>query len=145
MWKQIVKWKIFVLMDLFLVLLGSNSIDLLWFKGGWFLLFLQIRGKWCLLILGGFPKIVLIIKLFYIKEICWYSLNKLIFHKCLMCTLTICFIENLWDNLNLFKIVCVNISLYFLELWMNYFCEHLEWIIFVSILNMFWKPMASRD
>ena len=136
MWKQIVKWKIFVLMDLFLVLLGPNSIDLLWFKCGWFLLFLQIRGKWCLLILGGFPKIVLIIKLFYIKEICWYSLNKLIFYKCLMCTLTIFFMKNLWDNLNLFKFVCVNISLYFLELWMDYF---------VSILNMFWKPMTSCD
>ena len=144
MWKQIVKWKIFVLMDLFLVLLGSNSIDLLWFKGGWFLLFLQIRGKWCLLILGGFPKIVLIIKLFYIKEICWYSLNKLIFHKCLMCTLTICFIENLWDNLNLFKLVCVNISLYFwrimngLFLWVYWICFENLWqvVIKTSVLYL---------
>ena len=120
MWKQIVKWKIFVLMDLFLVLLGSNSIDLLWFKGGWFLLFLQIRGKWCLLILGGFPKIVLIIKLFSYQEICWYSIYKLIFYKCLICTLTIHFMKNLSGNLNLFKIVCVNMSLYF---------ENYEWII----------------
>ena len=45
MWKQIVKWENFVLMDLFLVLLGPNSTDLLWLKGGWFLLFLQLRGK----------------------------------------------------------------------------------------------------
>ena len=48
---------------------------------------------------GGFPKTVLIIKLFYIKEICWYSISKLIFYKCLMCTLTIHFMKNLWDNL----------------------------------------------
>ena len=30
-----------------------------------------------------------------------------------MCTLTIRFMKNLWDNLNLFKLVCVNIFLYF--------------------------------
>ena len=30
------------------------------------------------------------------------------------------FYEDLWDNLNLFKIVCVNMSLYF---------ENYEWII----------------
>ena len=52
-------------MDLFLVLLGSNSTDLLWFKEGWFHI-LQLRGKWCLLILGGFPKIVLIINYFIV-------------------------------------------------------------------------------
>ena len=45
-----------------------------------------------------------------------------------MCTLTICFMKNLWDNLNLFKLECVNISLYF---------ENYEWIIFMSILNVF--------
>ena len=118
-----------VLMNLFLVLLGSNSTELLWFKGSWFLLFLQLRGKWCLLILGGFPKIVLIIKLFSYQEICWCSIYKWIFYKCLMCTLTICFMKNLWDNLNLFKLVCVNISLYFWELWMDYFCEHIEYVL----------------
>ena len=41
---------------IFLVLLGSNSTELLLFKGGWFPLFLQLRGKWYLLILGVFPK-----------------------------------------------------------------------------------------
>ena len=42
-----------------------------------------------------------------------------------MCTLTIRFMKNLWDNLNLFKLVCVNIPLY---------CD--EWIImFVSTLK----------
>ena len=44
------------MMDLSLVLLASNSTELLWFKGEWFLLFLQLRGKWCLLILRVFPK-----------------------------------------------------------------------------------------
>ena len=43
---------------IFLVLLGSNSTELLWFKGGWFPLFLQLRGKWCLLVLGVFPNSV---------------------------------------------------------------------------------------
>ena len=52
-------------MDLSLVLLGSNFTDLLWFKEGWFHI-LQLRGKWCLLILGGFPKIVLIINYFIV-------------------------------------------------------------------------------
>ena len=33
---------------------------------------------------GGFPKPMSIIKLFYIKEICWYSIYKLIFYKWLM-------------------------------------------------------------
>ena len=59
---------------------------------------------------GGFPRIVLIIKLFYIKEICGYFIYELIFYKCLMCTLTIRFMKNLWDNLNLSKLICVNIS-----------------------------------
>ena len=121
-----------VLMNLFLVLLGSNSTELLWFKGGWFLSFLQLKGKWCLLILGGFSQRVLIIKLFYIKEICWYCMYKLIFYKCLMCTFTIHFIKNLWDNLNLVKLVCVNIFLYFWELWMNYFREHIEYVLKIS-------------
>ena len=123
-----------ILMNLFLVLLGSNSTELLWFKGGWFPLFLQLRGKWCLLILGVFPKTVLIIELFYIKKICWYSIYKLIFYKCLMCTLTIRFMKNLWDNLNLFKLVCVNIFLYF---------ENYEWIIFVSILKCVLKTYGK--
>ena len=136
MLKQIVKWENFVLMDLFLVLLGPNSTDLLWLKGSWFLLFLLLRDKWCLLILGFFPKTVLIIKLFYIKEIYRYSIYKLIFYRCLMCTLTIRFIKNLWDNLNLLKLVCENISLYFWDLWMDYFCEHLEYVL---------NPMTSRD
>ena len=90
---------------------------------------LQLRGNWCLLILGGFSKTVLIVKLFYIKEICWYSIYKLRFYKCLMCTLTIRFMKNLWDNLNLFKLVCVNISLCFWELWMDYFFEHIEYVL----------------
>ena len=46
------------MMDLSLVLLASNSTELLWFKGEWFLLFLQLRGKWCLLILEGFSQTV---------------------------------------------------------------------------------------
>ena len=33
----------------------------------------------------------------------------MIFYKCLMCILIIRFMKNLWDNLNLFKLVCVNI------------------------------------
>ena len=39
------------------------------------------------------------------------------------------FYEKLVDNLNLFKLVCVNISLYFWELWMDYFCEHIECVL----------------
>ena len=37
------KWEIYVLMNLFLVLLGSNSTDLVWFKGGWFHIFANKR------------------------------------------------------------------------------------------------------
>ena len=37
------KWEICVLMNLFLVLLGSNSIDLVWLKGGWFHIFANKR------------------------------------------------------------------------------------------------------
>ena len=37
--------------------------------------------------------------------------------------------KNLWGNLNLFKLVCVNISLYFLELWMDYLCENLVYVL----------------
>ena len=37
------KWKIRVLMNLFLVLLGSNSTDLVWLKGGWFHIFANKR------------------------------------------------------------------------------------------------------
>ena len=132
-------------MNLFLVLLGSDSTELLWFKGGWFPLFLQLRGKWCLLILGVFPNSVGYYTIIYIRNILIFYTYKWIFYNFLMCTLIIRFMKNLWDNLNLFKFVYVNISLYFRELWMDYFCEHLEWIIYVSILYMFWKPMASRD
>ena len=52
------------MMDLSLVLLASNSTELLWFKGEWFLLFLQLRGKWCLLILEGFSQTVF----FFLRE-----------------------------------------------------------------------------
>ena len=37
------KWEICVLMNPFLVLLVSNSIDLVWLKGGWFHIF---ANKW---------------------------------------------------------------------------------------------------
>ena len=46
-----------------------------------------------------------------------------------MCTLTIHFMKNLWDNLNLFKLVNANISLYFLELSMDYCSEHIEYAL----------------
>ena len=36
-------WEIRVLMNLFLVLLGSNSTDLVWLKGGWFHIFANKR------------------------------------------------------------------------------------------------------
>ena len=116
------------MIDQSLVLLGSNFIDLLWFKGGWFHIFAAKR-KVVFTNFGGFPKTVLIIKLFYIKEICWYSINILISYKCSMCILTIRFMKNLWNNLNLFKLVCVNIHLYCWELWMNYFCEHIQYVL----------------
>ena len=118
-----------VLMNLFLVLLGSNSTELLWFKRGWFLLFLQPRGKWCLLILGVFPKQCWLLNYFISRKYVDYSIYKLISYKCLICTLTIRFMKNLWNNLNLFKLICVNISLYFWELWMDYFCEHIEYVL----------------
>ena len=37
------KWEIYVLMNLFLVLLGSNLTDLVWLKGGWFHIFANKR------------------------------------------------------------------------------------------------------
>ena len=37
------KWEIYVLMNLFLVLLGSNSTNLVWLKGGWFHIFANKR------------------------------------------------------------------------------------------------------
>ena len=46
----------------------------------------------------------------------------------LMYTLIIRFMKNLWDNLNLFKFVCVIYP---------YIFENYEWIICVSILYMF--------
>ena len=51
-----------------------------------------------------------------------------------MCTLTIRFMKNMWDNLNLFKLVCVNISLYF---------ENYEWVIFMSILKCILKTYGK--
>ena len=86
------KWEIRVLMNLFLVLLGSNSIDLVWLKGSWFHIF--ANKKWCLLILKGFLKQCWLLNYSISKTICWYSIYKLIFYKCLMCTLTICFMKN---------------------------------------------------
>ena len=65
------KWEIRVLMNLFLVLLGSNSTNLVWLKGGWFHIFANKR-KVMFTNFGGFPKTMLIIKLFCIKEIFWY-------------------------------------------------------------------------
>ena len=127
MWKQIFfSKKICVLMNLFLVLLGSNSTELLWFKGGWFPLFLQLRGKKCLLILGDFPKCWLLHYYIYIRNILLFYTYKWIFYNFLMCTLIIRFMKNLWDNLNLFKFVC---AMY------PYIFENYDWIIFVSILN----------
>ena len=126
-------------MDLSLVLLGSNSTELLWFKGGWFPLFLQLRDKWCLLILGVFPKHCWLLNYFISKKYVdilyiYIYIYKLISYKCLMCTLTIRFMKNLWNNLNSFKLVCVNISLYF---------ENYEWIIFVSILKCVLKTYGK--
>ena len=37
------KWEIYVLMNLFLVLPGSNSTNLVWLKGGWFHIFANKR------------------------------------------------------------------------------------------------------
>ena len=41
--KTYFKWEIYVLINLFLVLLGSNSTDLVWLKGGWFHIFTNKR------------------------------------------------------------------------------------------------------
>ena len=129
------KWEIHVLLNLFLVLLGSNFTDLVWLKGSWFHIFTNKR--WVVFTnFGGFSKIVLIIKPFSYQEICWYSIYKLIFYKCLMQTWLFVLwktCRTTWFYLNLY----VWIYLYIFE---NY-----ERIIFVSILNMFWKPMASCD
>ena len=113
-------------MDLSLVLLGSNFTKLLWFKGGWFLLFLQLRGKWCLLIFGVFPKQCWLLNYFISKKhVDSLYMNRYFINAwCAHCLFVLW--KNLWDNLNLFKLVCVNISLYFLELWKDYFCEHIE-------------------
>ena len=46
-----------------------------------------------------------------------------------MCTLTIRFMKNLWDNLNLFKLVCVNMSFIFLRIMNGLFCEHIEYVL----------------
>ena len=51
---------------------------------------------------------------------------KWIVYNFLMCTLIIHFMKNLWDNLNLFKFVCVIYP---------YIFENYDWIIFMSILN----------
>ena len=45
-----------------------------------------------------------------------------------MCTLAIRFMKNLWDNLNLFKLACVNMSLYF-EKYEWIICEHIEYVL----------------
>ena len=37
------KWEIRILMNLFFLLLGSNSTDLVWLKGGWFHIFTNKR------------------------------------------------------------------------------------------------------
>ena len=119
----------YVLMNLFLVLLGSNSIELLWFKGGWFPLFLQLRGKWSLLILGVFPKQCWLLNYSISKKyvdtlyINWYFINVWCAH------LNIRFMKNLWDNLNLFKPVYVNMSLYFLRIMNGLFCAHIEYVL----------------
>ena len=69
-----------------LVLLGSNPTELLWFKGGWFHIFLQIRGKWCLLILGVFPNQCWLLNYFISKKyvdilyINWYFINAWFAH-----------------------------------------------------------------
>ena len=47
-------------------------------------------------------------------------------------TLTICNMKNLWDNLNLFKLVCVDKSLYF------FFLSIMTGLFVVSILELFW-------
>ena len=134
MWKQIAKWENFVLMDLFLVLLGPNSTDLLWLKGVWFLLFLQLRGKWCLLILGGFPKTALIIKLFISKKyvdilyVNWYFINAWCAYWLFVLWKTC---GTTWIYLNLY-------------VWINhYIFENYEWIIFVSILKCVLKTYGK--
>ena len=51
-------------------------------------------------------------------------------------TLTICYMKNLWDNLNLFK----------LYVWRNIFIfEYYDWIICCEHLEFVLNPMASRD
>ena len=45
-----------------------------------------------------------------------------------MCTLTIRFMKNLWDNLNLFKLVRVIMSLYF-ENYESIICEYIEYVL----------------
>ena len=103
-------------------ILGDGPSDMI----GWFPLFLQLRGKWCLLILGVFPKQCWLLNYFISKKyvdilyINWYFINVWCAHWLFVLW------KNLWDNLNLFKLVCVNISLYFWKLWMDYFCEHIE-------------------
>ena len=47
-------------------------------------------------------------------------------------TLTICNMKNLWDNLNLFKLVCVDKSLYF-----SFFLSIMTGLFVVSILELF--------
>ena len=51
-------------------------------------------------------------------------------------TLTIRYMKNLWDNLNLFKFVCVEKSLYFEYYDVIICCGHVEFIL---------DLMASRD
>ena len=51
-------------------------------------------------------------------------------------TLIICYMKNLWDNLNLFKFVCVEKFLYF---------EYYDWIICCGHFKFILNHMASRD
>ena len=51
-------------------------------------------------------------------------------------TLIIYYMKDLWDNLNLFKFVCVEKSLNF---------EYYDWIICCGHLEFILNPMASRD
>ena len=58
-------------------ILGDGPSDMI----GWFPLFLQLRGKWCLLILGVFPKQCWLLNYFISKKyvdilhINWYFIK----------------------------------------------------------------------
>ena len=112
-----------VLMNLFLVLLGSNSTELLWFK-------------WCLLILGVFPKQ------------CWL-LNYYISKK---------YVDILYINLYFINVWCAH---WLLVLWKTcgttwiylysyvwiylYILGIMNGLFLWAYWNVFWKPMESRE